>query len=179
MKVEKNTIVTVNYTVTDASTRRIVQQTSDNPEQFLIGHQLLIDVFENQLLGLEVGESFEFKVLPDDAYGPVDPHAIFDLPLSTFEEEDGTIDDDAIQVGNVFPMADRDGNRHFGKIIRKMAESVTMDFNHPLAGKELIFEGQIIAVRKAEHKDLPHEHSCGCHSNDTEIKPSEKSIFEH
>jgi len=80
---------------------------------------------------------------------------IFDLPITVFEEENGEVDDNVVQVGHVFPMEDKFGNRHYGKIIRKMKDSVTMDFNHPLAGKNLSFTGEVIAVRKAQTDELP------------------------
>jgi FKBP-type peptidyl-prolyl cis-trans isomerase SlyD len=51
-------------------------------------------------------------------------------------------------------MEDDMGNRHIGKIIRVMKESITMDFNHPLAGKDIIFTGKVLSVRKADGNDL-------------------------
>ncbi len=154
ISVERNCIVSIIYTVSDAVSNRILQQVT-NPEEFLIGHQLLIDDFENNLLGLLPGANFSFQVEAERAYGPVDPHAIFDLPITVFEEENGEVDDNVVQVGHVFPMEDKFGNRHYGKIIRKMKDSVTMDFNHPLAGKNLSFTGEVIAVRKAQTDELP------------------------
>lgn len=146
-------IVQVTYTVKDASTQRLLQQT-ETPQEFLLGRKLMLDDFEQHLSLLAAGDRFRFTVSADKAYGPIDPHAIFDLPLSTFAEEDGSIDPEVVQVGHVFPMEDKHGNRHFGKIIRKMNDSVTMDFNHPFAGKDLLFEGILHAVRPATEADL-------------------------
>jgi len=115
----------------------------------------LIDIFEISLLGLQAGDTFHFNAKADQAYGPIDPSAIFDLPLTTFAEEDGQIDEEVVQVGHVFPMEDKEGNRHYGKIIRKMKDRVTMDFNHPMAGKNLIFEGKVVAVRTARQEEIP------------------------
>jgi FKBP-type peptidyl-prolyl cis-trans isomerase SlyD len=155
LEISKNTVVSLFYSVKDAASDKILQQQLDEPQEFLIGHQLLIDTFEDHLLGLITDQTFKFVVPKDQAYGPIDPHAIFDLPISTFEEEDGTIDEEVVQVGHVFPMADKDGNRHYGKIIRKMKDSVTMDFNHPMAGRDLLFEGRIVAVREARPDEIP------------------------
>lgn len=146
-------IVKVTFTVKDAATQRILQQT-EAPQEFLLGRQLMLDDFENHLSLLASGDAFRFAVQAEKAYGPVDPHAIFDLPLSTFAEEDGSIDPEVVQVGHVFPMADKQGNRHYGKIIRKMHDSVTMDFNHPLAGKDLLFEGELLDMRNASEEDV-------------------------
>jgi len=156
MKIEKNCVASVSYTVFEIETNKKLQTVpEDSPQEFLFGHDLLLDVFEKSLLGLKAGDSFCFDAKVNEAYGPIDPGAIFDLPISTFEEEDGHIDDEVVQVGHVFPMADKDGNRHYGKIIRKMKDRVTMDFNHPMAGKNLRFEGRIFAVREAQPDELP------------------------
>lgn len=152
LKVATETVALVVYTVKNSSTMKTLQD-QVQPEEFLIGHDLLIEDFESNLMGLAEGDSFSFQVTADRAYGPIDPQAIFDFPLTTFAEEDGHIDDEVVQVGHIFPMADKDGNKHFGKIIRKMKDRVTMDFNHPFAGKDLHFEGQVVGVRPATEED--------------------------
>ena len=156
MRIEKNMVASIYYTVKEGKTDKVIQMIpEDQPQEFLFGHDLLIDVFETSLIGLQAGDAFRFDAKADQAYGPIDPGAIFDLPLSTFAEEDGHIDEEVVQVGHVFPMADKDGNRHYGKIIRKMKERATMDFNHPMAGKNLTFEGKVIAVRAAHPEEIP------------------------
>ena len=156
MRIKKDTVARIYYSVTEKSSGKLLQQIpEENAEEFLFGHHLLIDIFEQQLAGKIAGESFRFEAEKDEAYGPIDPSAIFDLPLETFKEEDGTIDDEVVQVGHVFPMEDNEGNRHFGKIIRKFKDRVTMDFNHPMAGKDLIFEGAVVELRKATAEDIP------------------------
>ncbi len=147
-------IAEIKYSLKDAQSGRSLRNMPDQAEEFLLGAGLMLDDFEENITQIKAGDNFNFVIRADRAYGLIDPHAIFDMPLSTFEEEDGRVDPEVVQVGHVFPMADKDGNRHFGKIIRKMADSVTMDFNHPLAGKDLLFEGQLIRVRDAQHEDL-------------------------
>lgn len=147
-------IVHVIYSLKDARTGRVLKHPQQQPEEFLIGQGLMLDDFEAHLVKLNDGDNFNFVVETERAYGSIDPHAIFDMPLSTFAEEDGHIDPEVVQVGHVFPMADHDGNRHYGKIIRKMADSVTLDFNHPLAGKDLLFEGEILMMRNANADDV-------------------------
>jgi FKBP-type peptidyl-prolyl cis-trans isomerase SlyD len=156
MKIEKNRVASIYYTVGESESQKVLQLIpEDQPQEFLFGHNLLIDVFETSLIGLKAGDVFRFDAIADQAYGPIDPSAIFDLPLSTFAEEDGQVDDEIVQVGHVFPMADKEGNRHYGKIIRKMKDRVTMDFNHPMAGKNLTFEGKVVAVRAARPEEIP------------------------
>lgn len=156
MKIKKNTVATVQYSVADASGGKILQQVSgEEMQEFLFGNQLLLEVFEHNLQGLAAGESFHFHASQHEAYGPIDPKAIVDLPLTTFAEEDGRIDDEVVQVGNVFPMGDNKGNQLYGKIIRRGENRVIMDFNHPMAGKDLIFSGKIIGVREALPEEIP------------------------
>ncbi len=152
LKIGLETVAALVFTVKDGQTLRLLQEQT-SPQEFLIGHDLLIEGFEQNLIGLSEGDRFNIQVKADQAYGPIDPEAIFDLPLSTFAEEDGHVDDDVVQVGHIFPMEDKDGNKHFGKIIRKMKDRVTMDFNPPYAGKDLLFEGQVVSVRHANESD--------------------------
>lgn len=155
MRVAKDVVATIYYSVTDRASGQLLQQISeDQAEEFLFGHQLLLDVFERELMGKKAGDKFRFEASKEDAYGPIDPSAIFDLPLETFKEEDGTIDDEVVQVGHIFPMQDNEGNRFEGKIIRKFKGRVTMDFNHRMAGKDLIFEGAVVALREATPEDF-------------------------
>ena len=71
-------------------------------------------------------------------------YAIFDVPLDTFEEK-GKIDEKMVKIGNVIPMTDNKGNKHFGEIIAISKNAVTLDFNHPLAGQDLRFTGKLIS----------------------------------
>ena len=73
-------------------------------------------------------------------------YAIFDIPLDTFEV-DGKVDEKMIQVGNIIPMTDNEGNKHLGKITKVQDKAVTMNFNHPLAGQNLHFIGKIVEVK--------------------------------
>ena len=152
LKIGLETVAALVYTVKDSQTSRLLQEQT-SPQEFLIGHDLLIEGFEQNLIGLSEGDHFNIQVTADQAYGPIDPAAIFDLPLSSFAQEDGHVDDEVVQVGHIFPMEDENGIRHFGKIIRKMKDRVTMDFNPPYAGKDLQFEGQVVTVRMATEKD--------------------------
>ncbi len=146
MKVNSKSIVGIEYTLYNNNTNQILEQTpSDKLMKFKFGVGELLPLFEANIIDLKAGESFNFTVPAQDAYGPVDPYAIFDIPKDTFEVE-GKIDEEMLQVGNSIPMTDDQGNKHLGKIVKLLDEVVTMDFNHPLAGAELRFEGKVIEV---------------------------------
>ncbi len=145
-KIEKGKKARVSYTLTVAGDAEVIDQADEtHPATFGFGQGQLIDGFEKNLLGLQAGDVFDFVIPAVQAYGPKDTYAIFDISKDTFAVE-GKIDDDLLQIGNTFPMSDNDGNRHVGKIIQINDETVTMDFNHPLAGQDLHFTGKILEV---------------------------------
>jgi FKBP-type peptidyl-prolyl cis-trans isomerase SlyD len=94
-----------------------------------------------------------------------------DLPKNIFEIE-GKIKEDLLVVGNVIPMMNQMGGVIPGKVVSVGEETVKMDFNHEMAGKDLHFTGEIIAVREATEEELTNgihgeraEHNCseeGC-----------------
>ncbi len=139
--------ISVSYTLTAVQKGTILESYSEEkPIQFFLGDNQLLPDFEQQLMELQPGDSFDFVIAAEKAYGPVDPYAVFDIPLDTFELEDGSIDEQMIKIGNVIPMTDPDGNKHDGEIIELLEDSVTMDFNHPLAGQDLHFKGKVISI---------------------------------
>ncbi|UBM61283.1 FKBP-type peptidyl-prolyl cis-trans isomerase [Candidatus Sulfidibacterium hydrothermale] len=145
-KIEKGKKAKVTYTLTVAGENEIIDQADETrPATFSFGKGQLIDGFEKNLTGLKPGDSFDFIIKAQEAYGPRDSYAVFDIPKDTFAV-DGKVDEKILQVGNTFPMRDNNGNRHVGKIIQINENSVTMDFNHPLAGKDLHFRGKVLEV---------------------------------
>ena len=79
--------------------------------------------------------------------------------------EDGKPNDELLQVGNTIPMQDSDGNRLDGVVVEVTDTQVKMDFNHPLAGKNLHFTGQIVELRDATSEELAHGHVHGPHGH--------------
>ncbi len=145
-KIEKGKKAKVIYTLTAAGDAEIIDRADkEHPAMFSFGQGQLIDGFEKKLIGLAAGDTFDFVIPASDAYGPKDSYAVFDLPKDTFAV-DGKVEENILQVGKTFPMSDNEGNRHVGKIIQINEETVTMDFNHPLAGQDLHFTGEILEV---------------------------------
>ena len=161
MKVAPNTVVSVNYNLHAAMPKQemehIESTDSKAPFKFLFGTGGIIKGFETNLLGLEAGDKFDFRVNPDDAYGDTDPRALVNLPMDIFKTE-GAIDLEIMQVGNIIPLRDNEGNQMNGKIVSFNDESVLMDFNHPLAGHELHFAGEVVSVREATAEEMAHGH---------------------
>lgn len=129
----------------------------DNPAEFLFGVGNLIPEFENKIQDLNQGESFDFLIQTENAYGPSDPQAVVDLPRSIFIV-DGKEASDLLVEGNVVPMKDQNGQAIQGKIMEIKEETVKMDFNHPLAGHDLHFKGEILNTRDANSEEVDHKH---------------------
>jgi FKBP-type peptidyl-prolyl cis-trans isomerase SlyD len=147
MKIASGKKALVCYTLKTSDGKLIEEIPEDKAVEFIFGINQLIPEFEAKLIGLEKNDNFDFTLTAENAYGPTDPYAIFDIPLDTFEQN-GKIDEKMIQIGNVLPMTDNEGNKHMGKIVKILTESVTLDFNHPLSGEDLNFVGKIISVEE-------------------------------
>ncbi|MEX0987555.1 MAG: peptidylprolyl isomerase [Bacteroidales bacterium] len=159
MEITKDKVVSITYELRrDTENGEVVEQvTNENPLTFLYGVGGMLPKFEQNLDGMKSGEEFSFGLNSEDAYGPVIENAIVDVPLDVFKV-DGQIDNTILQVGNMVPMMDNSGNRLNGKIEQINAETVTMDFNHPMAGKDLFFAGIVTEVRDATEEELSHGH---------------------
>jgi len=150
MEIGPNKTASLSYVLTLVEDDSEIENVSEeNPAPFNFGVNQLLPVFEKNLSGLKIGDVFDFILNAEDAYGPVDQYAIFDIPKDTFEV-DGKIDAEMLQLGNRIPLTDDDGNKHLGKIIKVLEDAVTLDFNHPLAGKDLKFKGKILNVKQNE-----------------------------
>ncbi len=131
----------------------IEKVTKEKPAEFLLGAGKLIDEFEKQVSDLKEGENFEFQIDSDKAYGPVKQEAKVDLPITAFQI-DGKIPEDLLQPGKVLPMKDQQGNPLYGRVIEVLEQIVKMDFNHPLAGMDLHFKGEIVTERKPTEEEI-------------------------
>ena len=119
---------------------------------------LFRSAFEENLAGLVVGNNFSFSIDAANAYGELEPEALVDIPMDVFKV-DGVIDMSMLKIGNMIPMSDRDGNRLDGRVTAINGDTVKMDFNHPLAGHNLHFSGEVIEVRDASQEELAHGHA--------------------
>lgn len=135
--------------------------TADKPLQFLFGHGQLLPLFERNIDGMEPGQNFSFDIAAADGYGEVNPDAVMNLPKDIFII-DGVMQHDLLQVGKRLPMRANDGQMLFGVIKAIEEHEVVMDFNHPMAGKDLHFTGRIEAVRQATDEELAGGCGCGC-----------------
>lgn len=140
--------------------------TVEQPLEFVFGTGSMLEAFETQLENLSEGDTFNFDLSPDQAYGEYDDEYLVDLPRSMFEQ-DGKLNTEVVFEGNVLPMMDTNGNRLNGSVVSIGDETIKMDFNHPLAGETLHFSGKIEVVREATPEEiaaLTASGGCGCGS---------------
>ena len=178
MKIENKKVVELTYelTVDGKAVDRTTEMTG--PLDYIHGEHMLLPKFEAELEGLEPESEFAFTLTPEEGYGEYDPKHKFEIPKQSFEI-DGKIREDLMQVGKIIPMLNSSGMVVQGLIAAVNDDTVTMDFNHPMAGKTLNFKGKVVSVRDATEKELteglhgefvPKEGGChggcGCHHED-------------
>ncbi len=144
----------------------LVHQTNaGDPEKIVFGITPgVIRPLEAAIDGLEPGSGFDLIVKSDEAFGPRDPEQIVSLEKDIFLV-DGKFDDEMIKEGSYVPMMTADGFHINGLVLKVEEGKVTLDFNHPLAGKDVRFKGKIITVRDATPEELQPRHECGCGCN--------------
>lgn len=151
------------YEVSPKGGQILVHQTAtDDPERIIYGVTPgVIRPLEAAIEGLSTGDSFDVTVKAEEAFGPYDPEQVAHLEKDIFEV-DGKFDDEMIKKGALVPMMTAEGYRINGLVIDVTDSEVVMDFNHPLAGKEVRFKGKIGAVREATPEELKPAQGCGC-----------------
>lgn len=155
------------YEVAPDGSERLVHQTdSEDPEKIIFGvTRGMILPLEKAIEGLGIGGEFDVKVKAADAFGPHDPEQIAELEKDIFIV-DGKFDAEHIKKGALVPMMTAEGYRINGLVTSVTDNKVTMDFNHPLAGKDVRFKGTVLAVRDATPEELKPAHGCGCGCHD-------------
>ena len=158
MEIADNTVVTLSYHVRkdDEQGELVDYSGQDYPLRFLMGSGKMLPYFENQLMGRSNNENFSFQLPADYAYGKKDESLIKDIPLAEFKDHEGYTDE-TLQVGE-FIRYENNEEAQSGQIIDKSRKEVKVDFNHPLAGQDLFFKGNIISVRKASFEEIERQH---------------------
>ncbi|MDR1553741.1 MAG: FKBP-type peptidyl-prolyl cis-trans isomerase [Prevotellaceae bacterium] len=163
MKIENNKSIALAY-VLKVDGEIIETVNKENPMRLIFGQGYLLPKFEEKIKGKAIGEIFEFELKAADAYGEIDEDAFIELSKDMFEVN-GTIDETLFTVGNVIPMRDSQGNRLNGTVDSVSDTTIVMNFNHPLAGCNLDFTGEVVDVRDVTLEELA-EMQDSCNHND-------------
>jgi FKBP-type peptidyl-prolyl cis-trans isomerase SlyD len=168
MKISDEKMVSLTYDLTvdneEGKKELMERATKEHPLTFLYGMGMMLEAFEKNIEGLKTGDTFSFALTPEEAYGEYIAEHVVELPKNIFEV-DGKFDNERISEGQTLPMMDSQGNRMMGSVLEVQANVVVMDFNHPLAGETLHFDGEVIDVHEPTEEEkaaLSQEGGCGC-----------------
>ena len=153
MKIEKNKWVAIHYTLKDDDGNTIDSSIGGAPLGYLHGNGYLIFGLENELEGKEQGDKFSCKIKPIDGYGEYDPQLILDVDRKQFET------DQEIEVGMQFQVMTPQGPS-IVTVKEVGPETIKIDGNHELAGKNLNFDVEVVEVREPTEEEL-NPQGCG------------------
>ena len=143
------------YTVTDGENKLEEQTGTERPFEFITGFGVALDAFEQQVMKLEKGSTFDFVLQPAEAFGEFDPQGVHKLQRDVFMIN-GHFDHENIFEGAIITLMDNEDHQFMAKVKKIEEDGVTIDTNHPLAGKTLNFKGEIIENRDATEEEVQH-----------------------
>jgi peptidylprolyl isomerase len=141
MTITAGNIVSVHYTGTFEDGEVFDSSQERGPLTFEVGGGQMIQGFDQAVLGMQPGESKKITLTPEEAYGPRSEELLIDIPLADFPP------DMKLETGMMLQLTNQAGQPVPATIAEIGAESVTMDVNHPMAGKTLVFDIEIVEVQ--------------------------------
>ncbi len=148
--VEANAVATVHYTGTLPESGEVFDSSEGrDPLTFLVGHKQMIPGFEEELMGAEKGERRTFTLEPERAYGQKMEEAIQTISKDMFGDIEPEVGMTLMSDVGPFNVTAVDG------------DTITVDFNHKLAGETLEFSVEVVDVRPASEEELTHGHAHG------------------
>ena len=169
MTVAPNKFVSLGYELYVGNSKESVLMEETSPERpltYIQGMGMMLPEFEKNIFGLKAGDKFDFTLTSEQAYGPRVDEAVHELAKEMFLTPEGELDAN-VQEGATLPLYTPDGEMIRGSVLEIREDVVVMDFNHPLAGEELHFIGEIYDVHEATPEEIEaffggHEGGCGC-----------------
>ncbi len=160
MKITNETTVTINYKVSEKNGTVLEQTEQDNPVVYLQGLEMMLPAVEEALEGRIPGDKVKLELKAADAFGERVDDLVTTIPSSDFEEPESLNAGEDIIVGN--------GEEEVIMTVIDISDkNITLDGNHPFAGKDIVFEIEVIEVHKTTDEDLKafehhHEHGDEC-----------------
>ena len=143
--IENGSVVTLHFSLLLTSGEVIDSNFEREPPSFKLGDGSLLPGFERLLLGLRTGDDIEEFLQPEQAFGTVNQGNFHRFPVAKFEQ---LLEDELIpaEAGSIVCFKDPKGFDLSGVVTDISDDSIGIDFNHPLAGKQIIFRARIISV---------------------------------
>ncbi len=175
MEISNNKLVKINYkgTLEDGS----VFDSSEGREalEFIAGAGMIIPGLDKGLVGLKAGDKKTISVKSEEAYGPRQDEAVQEVPKDQFPKD--------VELKEGMQLAAQGPQGVIPVVIVSIGdETIKVDFNHPLAGKDLTFECEVVEVKEATEEDMKkfmpepqeHNHEGGCCGGDESCDSEEK-----
>jgi FKBP-type peptidyl-prolyl cis-trans isomerase SlyD len=154
MEIAADKVVTFHYNLRDSDESFAESSQGKSPVVYMHGHHNIVPGLETEMLGKRGGEKFTATVAPENAYGLRDPNAVQRVPIKHLASKGRLVPGQMVAVNT------SEGARH--ALVLKVGHfNVDVDMNHPLAGKTLIFDIEIVDVRDATPEELAHGHAHG------------------
>lgn len=138
--IEAGSRVGIEYTLSLEDGTKVDSNVGGEALRFEQGAGQIIPGLEKELPGMSVGESKQVTVEPEEGYGEVNPAAFTEVPVSELPE-------DGREPGTMLMSRDPEGNTHHLRVHKVEGDTATLDFNHPLAGKTLVFDVKVLEIR--------------------------------
>ena len=152
LMIGKHSVVSINYTLRDDAGQTMDNSEEAEPLVYLHGTNNLIPGLENELQGKVTGAKFVSTISPKDAYGEISEEFIQTLGKEMFQ------DVESVEVGMTFMAQGEGGQQRQVRVTAVEGEEVTIDANHPMAGKTLHFDVEVVEVREATDQEMEHGH---------------------
>lgn len=154
MQVDVRNVVSFDYVLRDKETGEVIDSSAGNPLTFLVGVGQIIPGLEKRMMGMVQGEKRTIEVPAEEAYGPIDPNLIQQAPREYFQGID-------LEVGLPLQAQTPEGQIISMVVVDFDENTVTVDLNHPLAGRDLVFDIEIVHIREASPEEVLHGHAHG------------------
>ncbi|MDI6854429.1 MAG: peptidylprolyl isomerase [Deltaproteobacteria bacterium] len=154
MKVSEKSFVTIDYLIRLKNGQTFPQDGTPETISFCLGHGIMPPAFEEAMIGMEANEGKSVHLSPEEAYGEVDEELITEVDRADFEGQED------LRPGLVFETMDEENHPVYFVVSEVKPDAVVIDFNHPLAGKEVDIDFTVKHVREATEADLKGQCSC-------------------
>jgi FKBP-type peptidyl-prolyl cis-trans isomerase SlyD len=152
--IDTNNVVTFHYSLRDEQGALIESSEGKSPVVYMHGHGNIVPGLEREMTGKQSGAKFTATVPPDQAYGLRDDNAVQRVPLKHLNTRGRLVPGQMVAVNT------SQGARH-ARVLKVGHFNVDLDLNHPLAGRTLVFDIEIVDVRGATQEELQHGHAHG------------------